>query len=121
MQFSAILQPMASPLVFHSSCNNAFNCRPTPHRHEPHEPQAIRTRCSPVLKKLMDAEYGWIFKQPVDPVELNLPDYFDVVKKPMDLGTVKKKLDNSVYRDVDEFIGDVRLVFDNAMLYNGKE
>jgi len=69
----------------------------------------------------MDAEYGWIFKQPVDPVELNLPDYFDVVKKPMDLGTVKKKLDNSVYREVDEFIGDVRLVFDNAMLYNGKE
>jgi hypothetical protein len=33
-----------------------------------------------VLKKLMEAEYGWIFKQPVDPVELNLPDYFDVVR-----------------------------------------
>ena len=28
----------------------------------------------------MEAEYGWIFKQPVDPVELNLPDYFDVVR-----------------------------------------
>jgi E1A/CREB-binding protein len=99
---------VAPPLT--SGC--AFYTPPPPY-------QAIRTRCTPVLKKLMDAEYGWIFKQPVDPVDLNLPDYFDVVKKPMDLGTVKKKLDNSVYRDIDEFIGDVRLVFDNAILYNG--
>lgn len=38
----------------------------------------------------------------------------------MDLGTVKKKMDNSVYRDVEEFIGDARLVFDNAILYNGR-
>jgi hypothetical protein len=38
----------------------------------------------------------------------------------MDLGTVKKKMDNAVYRDVEEFIGDARLVFDNAILYNGK-
>ena len=37
----------------------------------------------------------------------------------MDLGTVKRKLENSNYRDVSEFTEDVRLVFDNAILYNG--
>lgn len=37
----------------------------------------------------------------------------------MDLGTIKKKVDNANYRDLPEFVEDVRLVFDNAILYNG--
>ncbi len=36
---------------------------------------------------------AWPFNQPVDPVALNIPDYLDVVKQPMDLGTVLKNLD----------------------------
>ena len=84
------------------------------------KPSLIRQKCIPVLKKIMESEYGWIFNAAVDPVELNLPDYFTIVKKPMDLGTVKKKLENGNYQNVSEFTDDVRLVFDNAMLYNGR-
>ncbi len=36
----------------------------------------------------------------------------------MDLTTVKIRLDNSEYTKAEEFVVDVRLVFDNAMLYN---
>ena len=79
----------------------------------------MRKKCMPVLKKLQEYEYGWIFNDPVNPVELNLPDYWEIIKKPMDLGNVKKKLDNDNYRNVDEFADDVRLVFDNAVQYNG--
>mmetsp|Transcript_10114 Transcript_10114/g.23330 ORF Transcript_10114/g.23330 Transcript_10114/m.23330 type:complete len:1106 (-) Transcript_10114:153-3470(-) len=85
----------------------------------PLKPMVIRHKCTPVLKRLMDSEFGWIFNVPVDPVELNLPDYFDVVKRPMDLGSIKKRLENQVYRDTNEFTDEVRLTFDNAILYNG--
>jgi len=32
------------------------------------------------------------FNQPVDPVSLNIPDYFNVIKNPMDLGTIMVKI-----------------------------
>lgn len=31
-------------------------------------------------------KHGWIFLEPVDPVKLQLHDYFEVIKNPMDLG-----------------------------------
>ncbi len=38
----------------------------------------------------------------------------------MDLGTIKRKLDaEDGYRNLTDFAADVRLVFDNAVLYNG--
>ncbi len=81
-------------------------------------PQKIKLKCGEVLKGLQSHAHGWVFNSPVDPVELNLPDYFEVIEKPMDLGTVKKKLDNGVYRNLKEVEGDINLTFDNAMLYN---
>lgn len=33
-----------------------------------------------------------LFNQPVDPKALGLPDYFKVVKRPMDLGTISQRL-----------------------------
>jgi len=45
-----------------------------------------------ILDKLMAQPNAWPFNKPVDPVELKIPDYFDIIRKPMDLGTVKKKL-----------------------------
>lgn len=46
-------------------------------------------KCLNLLKGMFTHKYGWIFKEPVDPVKLNLPDYFDIIKQPMDMGTVK--------------------------------
>lgn len=39
-------------------------------------------------------KFAWPFHTPVDPVRLGLPDYFDVIKEPMDMSLIKKKLDN---------------------------
>ena len=58
---------------------------------------------------------------PVDPVALNIPDYFDVIKQPMDLGTIRKKLDTGMYNRTDQFESDVRLVFSNCYTYNPPE
>lgn len=59
-----------------------------------------------------------IFNQPVDPVALGLPDYDQIVKNPMDLGTVKRRLHAIAYRSREEAIQDIRLVFVNAITYN---
>lgn len=45
--------------------------------------------CLEVLQELMSHEHGWVFNSPVDPIFLNIPDYFDIIKNPMDLGTIK--------------------------------
>jgi hypothetical protein len=63
--------------------------------------------------------FVWPFAKPVDVENLNLSDYYQIIKKPMDLGTVKKKLENREYATPDEFAADVRLIFSNCYLYNG--
>lgn len=83
-------------------------------------PRRVGQRCLPIIRKLINDPCGWVFRDPVDPVELGLPDYFDVVKKPMHLALIEEKLDSGVYKDMDDFEKDVRLVFDNAILYNGE-
>ena len=39
----------------------------------------------------------WSPTHQVDPVKLGLPDYFDVIKQPMDLGTIKRRLEQGTY------------------------
>ena len=53
-------------------------------------PLKLKIKCLEVLKVLQSHQHGWVFNTPVDPVELGLPDYFHVVKQPMDLGSIKK-------------------------------
>ncbi|KAL1194104.1 Transcription factor GTE3 [Cardamine amara subsp. amara] len=78
----------------------------------------IMKNCNNLLTKLMKHKSGWIFNAPVDAVKLGLHDYHTIVKKPMDLGTVKTRLSKSWYKSPLEFADDVRLTFNNALLYN---
>ncbi len=84
-------------------------------------PRRIGRKFLPLVRKLCNHEYGWVFRDPVDPVELGIPDYFDIVEHPMDLALVEKKLENGVYRDVDSVERDIKLVFENAILFNGHD
>jgi hypothetical protein len=79
---------------------------------------AVFKQCETVLKKLMTQKYSHIFNVPVDVVKLQIPDYFDIIKTPMDLGTVQKKLESGSYTSPSDFAADVRLTFNNAMTYN---
>ncbi len=80
--------------------------------------KVLKEKCMTVLKASQDHEYFWVFAKPVDPLELGLPDYFDIIKKPMDLGTVQKRLESGQYHSIEDFNCDVRLTFDNALTYN---
>ncbi|XP_071702454.1 transcription factor GTE9-like [Rutidosis leptorrhynchoides] len=78
----------------------------------------LKKQCDGLLKKLMTHQHGWVFNKPVDVVALQIPDYFNVIKNPMDLGTIKEKLSSGKYSSPLEFYADVRLTFSNAMTYN---
>jgi hypothetical protein len=78
-------------------------------------------RCRTIVNQLTKKSAAKLFRQPVDPVKENLPAYFQYIKNPMDLGTVRKNLDTGVYPSIEAFVGDVRLVFANAYLFNGRE
>jgi len=71
-----------------------------------------------VFKSVAKHKHAWPFQKPVDPKELGLPDYFDVVKKPMDLSTIKKKIDRNEYLTGSEALADFELMFSNCYLYN---
>lgn len=51
---------------------------------------------------------------------MSLQDYFDIVKNPMDLSTIKRKLDTGQYQEPWQYVDDVWLMFNNAWLYNRK-
>lgn len=77
--------------------------------------------CNEILKELFSKKhsgYAWPFYKPVDAELLGLHDYHDIIKKPMDLGTVKQKMDNREYKSAPEFAADVRLIFTNCYKYN---
>eukprot|EP00960_Hanusia_phi_P044117 756479-Hanusia_phi.AAC.4 len=75
-------------------------------------------KCIGILKSLKAHKHGWVFSEPVDPVKLNIPDYLEIIKKPMDLGTVRTHLDNGTITNPEDFKANVVLTFDNAMRYN---
>ncbi|KAK9120009.1 hypothetical protein Scep_018102 [Stephania cephalantha] len=57
----------------------------------------LMKQCDSILQRLLEHKFAWVFKEPVDVVKLNIPDYFNVIKHPMDLGTIKGKIASSAY------------------------
>ncbi|XP_020696646.1 transcription factor GTE9-like [Dendrobium catenatum] len=78
----------------------------------------LMKQCEALLKRLLGHQYAWVFNKPVDVVKLNIPDYFTVIKRPMDLGTIQSNLASGFYTAPMEFASDVRLTFSNATTYN---
>jgi len=84
-------------------------------------PKDFKDKCLIILRVLQSQSNCWLFTNPVDPVECKIPDYFDVIAKPMDLGTVLKKVESGQYPSIEEFKADVCLTFDNAIRYNAED
>ncbi|XP_030940516.1 transcription factor GTE10-like isoform X4 [Quercus lobata] len=79
---------------------------------------ALMERCKTLLESMMAHQFAWAFNEPVDVVKWNIPDYFTVIKHPMDLGTIKSKMASGEYTNPADFAADVRLTYSNAVTYN---
>ena len=74
-----------------------------------------------VVPFMFNHKEAWPFKTPVDAIKLNIPDYHTIVKSPMDLGTIKKRLLNRYYWDAQECQDDFKMIFRNCYIYNKPE
>ncbi|KAJ3638147.1 hypothetical protein MTP99_001553 [Tenebrio molitor] len=72
-----------------------------------------------VLSEIMKDSNAWPFLRPVQKTEV--PDYYDVITKPMDFGTIKYKLNMGEYQEDAHFMSDALLVFQNCNTYNHTE
>lgn len=89
--------------------------------------------CTSTVRILKKMKESGPFLLPVDPIALNIPHYPSIIKHPMDFSTIERKLQSSNpakpdpntmnprYNHADEFIADVRLIFDNCLTFNGPD
>uniref|UniRef100_A0A674BI36 Nucleosome-remodeling factor subunit BPTF-like n=1 Tax=Salmo trutta TaxID=8032 RepID=A0A674BI36_SALTR len=69
-----------------------------------------------ILRSLQAHKMAWPFLEPVDPNDA--PDYYGVIKEPMDLSTMEERLQKRYYIKLTEFVADMTKVFDNCRYYN---
>ncbi|XP_066926449.1 transcription initiation factor TFIID subunit 1-like isoform X2 [Clytia hemisphaerica] len=71
-----------------------------------------------IVTKLKEAPDSWAFHAPVS-AKL-VPDYYNIVKNPMDLQTIKENINKGIYHTRDDFLEHVSLIMNNCLLYNGQ-
>jgi len=113
--------------------------------HEFHCGSPAYEACSAIVDYLKSHSKAGPFLAPVDPVALGIPDYFDVVKQPMDIGTLERNLEEGKYSRIPPVASDtaeddedgaaspvyrmaygpfydaMMLIFDNCIKYNSAE
>ncbi|KAF8781843.1 Bromodomain adjacent to zinc finger domain like protein [Argiope bruennichi] len=75
--------------------------------------------CSTILEEMQKHEDAWPFLTPVNTKQF--PTYRKVIKKPMDMQTMKNKLEAGQYKCREDFANDARLIFDNCETFNEDE
>ncbi|XP_070837820.1 CREB binding protein b isoform X5 [Chaetodon trifascialis] len=104
-----------------NGANSTSATSTTQNRKKIFKPEELRQALMPTLEALYRQDPESLpFRQPVDPMLLGIPDYFEIVKNPIDLSTIKRKLDTGQYQEPWQYVEDVWLMFNNAWLYNRK-
>lgn len=69
-----------------------------------------------LLTDIKNHKDSWPFDRPVNKAEV--PDYYNVIQRPMDFAKIKSKLNLGEYSSNYDFMSDIQLVFTNCDLYN---
>jgi len=80
----------------------------------------VTERYHKVIRILRNQPAAKSFRDPVPWERMGLTNYLEIVKKPMDLGTILKKLERREYPTITLLRADVDLVWDNAITFNGE-
>lgn len=104
-----------SRLSWDSSSDEGFPSRTSSRRSSQDLPLDFKA-CDEILQSLVHDNNSWPFHCAVS--RRAVPDYYDVIRRPMDLGKIRGKLSGMEYRTTKEFVADVYLVFQNCSVYN---
>jgi hypothetical protein len=77
-----------------------------------------RRKCLELTNRMLHMDLCRPFREKVDPIRDGAPGYNEVIKNPMDLGTVKKLLTANEFKHITEWSRAVNLIWSNAMAYN---
>lgn len=72
-----------------------------------------------VLGSCCKLKGAYYFLEAVDPIKFNIPDYFTIITRPMDLGTIRRRLLHNCYAKPQAFVEDMQLIWKNSYRYNG--
>ncbi|KAL9618464.1 MAG: hypothetical protein Q9160_006842 [Pyrenula sp. 1 TL-2023] len=107
------IDPMTIPAIKASGWSPDMDELSRQPRHGPNYNQLLH-----LLNDMQNHSSAWPFAQPVNRDEV--PDYYEVIKEPMDLSTMEERLSNDLYPTPQEFLKDARLIFDNCRKYNNE-
>lgn len=83
----------------------------------PETPENVKA-ILPLIDLLVLNQDAIYFLRPVDVVLDNAPLYYDIIKSPIDLQKMRNKAHRDQYTTFKEFIDDIHLLVNNAILYN---
>uniref|UniRef100_A0A3Q2DUW4 Bromodomain adjacent to zinc finger domain protein 1A n=1 Tax=Cyprinodon variegatus TaxID=28743 RepID=A0A3Q2DUW4_CYPVA len=75
--------------------------------------------CEQLTVELVRHEDSWPFMKLVSKTQV--PDYYDIITKPIALSTIREKVNNCQYQTAGDFISDVELMFSNCLQYNPRQ
>ncbi|KRT81203.1 hypothetical protein AMK59_5891, partial [Oryctes borbonicus] len=79
----------------------------------------LQTGMHKILDHVKEHSDAWPFVDPVD--EEYAPNYYSVIRKPMDLQSMEERLERGYYKTYSKFKDDFQLIVDNCRLYNGAD
>ncbi|ORY26701.1 hypothetical protein BCR39DRAFT_540478 [Naematelia encephala] len=82
----------------------------------PRDTKAAQKMLLALLDAVSGHRNGNVFLGPVK--KSDAPDYYEIIKRPMDLKTIRQRIRDNQVLSIDEFERDVALMFTNAMMYN---
>lgn len=98
-------------------CDYLKKPRQSSHRRRADPVVTMSTIFEQVLNEMRDMPHTHPFLHPVSAKDV--PDYFRIVKQPMDLQTIRENLREKKYKSREDFMLDVNLIVENSGRYNG--
>ena len=79
-----------------------------------------REWCKGMINHLFQWNLTIFFRKPFDYVSEGFLDYPSKILKPLDLTTVKNTLYSGYYKNINDFVIDLRLIFENSINFHGE-
>jgi hypothetical protein len=88
--------------------------------HAPPIPLSTRDACIEIMDRGMKRPCAALFREPVNPDRDGAPNYYSVIKRPTDLGTIRRRLVDDEYQNIGAWSREMNLIWGNAEKFHGR-